>query len=117
MTNFAAIVRRLWPHARKLILRIGRWMLARLRAVGAQRLARAMEKRARGFQSRRLSAAKRRGDKVAIRFRTNQIRRWLKAVAWLRANAKRLNNKVADALNKLGLADRIPMTLPGMGRV
>jgi hypothetical protein len=112
----ASVVRALWPAARRILIKIGRWVIRRVRKVGAQRLAKAMRKRALGFQTVRLNAAKRRGDAFWAGFRRKQIRRWLNAAAWLRDNAWELNRAVVDGLDRLALADRIPMTLPGEGR-
>jgi hypothetical protein len=113
----AQIAKALWPAARKLAIALGRWFLRRLQGKGAQWLARRMEARAKGYQTRRLNAALRQGRKAAVRFRRKQIARWLKAVKWLRAKAKQINTKVADTLDSLGWEERIPMTLPGEGRL
>ena len=113
----AAIIAALWPAARKLAIALGRWFLVRLRGKGAQWLASRMEKRALGFQTNRLNAAIKSGRKVAARFRRAQINRWLKAVEWLRSKAKQINTTVADALNRLGWEQRIPLTVPGEGRL
>jgi hypothetical protein len=113
----ASIIAALWPLARKAVIQIGRWVLARVRCAGAQTIAARMERRARGYQTRRLEAAKRRGDKLAARFRTGQIKRWLAFAALLRQWATRINAAVADGLSRLAIADRIPVSFPGEGRV
>jgi len=107
----------LWPAARKIAVALGRWFLLRLRGKGAQWLATRMERRALGFQTRRLNAAVKYGRKAAAAFRRKQIARWLNAAKWLRSKAMQINTAVADTLNKLGWEKRIPLTVPGEGRI
>ena len=107
----------LWRTARPIVRLIGRWMLRRIRRGGAKRLATRMKKRALGYQTRRLNAAKRRGDTFWIRFRTRQIKRWLLAVEWLKANGKQLNGLAATGLDSLARKAGIPLTHPNEGRV
>lgn len=76
-----------------------------------------MEKRARGYQTRRMLAAHRRGARRIADRRGRQIGRWLNAAMWLRENAKQLGRGVGKALDALAWEDRIPMTLPGEGSV
>ncbi len=115
----AAIIQALWPAARRIMKLLGRWVIRRVRRHSAGWVAKRMEKRALGYQTRRMNAAKRKGDGwgAFVRFRKRQIARWLRAVAWLRANAKQLNGLAATELDNLARKAGIPLTRPNEGRV
>ncbi len=108
MTTFALVAAKLWPHLRKLIIRIGRWVIQRLRKWGAQSLAIYMRIRVEVFEGR-LGRARAKWRKKWLHGR---IRRWLKVADWLEHNAKKVNTKVADKLEVLAIADRIPVNSP-----
>ena len=106
--NVAAIVAGLWPAFRKIITDIGRWLVGRIRRHGAKKLAAYMELRIDVFEDR-LARARRPHRQKWLRGR---IRRWNNAIVWLEANAAKFNKSVADAIEKLAIADRIPMRAP-----
>ena len=98
----------MWPTARKILLAIGRWLVSKVRKFGAQKLAAYMELRVDVFEER-LGRARRNRRKKWLRGR---IRRWNAAIAWLRSNARKLNKKVADEIDKLAIGARIPTRVP-----
>lgn len=109
MTRFATIASQLWPALRRLILHLGRWVLGSLRRNGAQNLASYMRIRANDVFTARLKRARTKRRKKWLRGR---IRRWLLVSTWLEKHSKKISNKVADALEALGIADKIPMRSP-----
>jgi hypothetical protein len=110
--NAAALVKSLWPGLKKILTAIGRWVITRVRKVGAQKVAMWMLKRAEGYQTNRLKAAKARKDKLATRFRTNQISRWKRAAKWILEHAVDLSEAAALALERLAREADIPVTGP-----
>lgn len=90
---------------------IGRWVLPDLLEHGAASLAGYMRVRA-GVFRKRLQRAR---SKLRKRWLQGRIRRWLKAAAWLDANAKTKAKRAADALVKHGetLVRRIPESANG----
>jgi len=112
-TSIVALVRRLWPVLRKHLIKLGRWVIARVRRVGAQRVGHYLIERAEGAQARKLAKAIKNGwDLRAKRLRARQ-RRWCAAGRWLLKQADVLNTKVANALEKLAIGERIPETIRG----
>ncbi len=109
MNRFAKVAKALWPTLRRLILRIGRWVLRSLREHGVQALAGYMRIRANDVFKARLGRARAKWRKRWLRGR---IRRWLAVADWLEMHVKTINDEVADALEVLGIADKIPMCSP-----
>lgn len=112
MTNAALLATKLWPSFRKLLIRIGRWVLRQVRRHGAQDMAVYMRMRALGKFKERLERAVKRGWKRRARWLRGRIRRWLAMSAWLKRNAEKTNKRVVDRLDKLAIGDRIPKTSP-----
>jgi hypothetical protein len=89
-------------------LRIGRWLVQRLSARGATWMQHYMEGKVEDF-GRRLARAK---MKWRIQFLKGRIARWNRAIAWLKANAKRVTKQVADGAEKRLIAKKIPIVAP-----
>ena len=89
-----AIIAALWPPFRAILIAIGRWIIRRVRKVGAQRIGAYLLERATRFKS----AARQ--------------RRWNKAGKWLLLHAGKLNARAAAALEKLARGERIPVNSP-----
>jgi uncharacterized protein involved in exopolysaccharide biosynthesis len=107
------IVRRLWPTLRKHLIALGRWVISRVRVSGAQRIGYYLIERAQGAQARKLAKAIKNGwDKRADRLRARQ-QRWMRAGRWLLKKASEINKRVAGALEKLAIGERIPETIRG----
>jgi hypothetical protein len=111
MTNAAVIAATLWPVFRKLILRIGRWVIGRIRRWGSQKVAVYMRMRAEDVFEARLGRARAKWRKKWLRGR---IKRWVAIADWLedKENGKKVNTKVADALEDLAIGERIPKVAP-----
>ncbi|HWB76606.1 MAG TPA: hypothetical protein VG755_16690 [Nannocystaceae bacterium] len=89
-------------------LRIGRWLVRRLSARGALWLQHYMEGKVEDFE-RRLARARTERRK---RWLKGRISRWNRAIAWLKANAKKVTDTVIDAVDR-ELTDRgIAMVAP-----
>lgn len=98
------IVKALWPAMRRILIRLGRWVLDDLVDDGVRFVARYLLKRVRVF-SRRLGRAR---SRLRRRWLRRRIGRWRDASAWLTANASSLRGKALDLYSEL--AERIPQT-------
>ena len=100
----SGIARALWPALRRILIRLGRWVLDDLAEDGVVFVARYLLKRVQVF-ARRLKRAR---TKLRRRWLRGRIGRWRHASAWLTANASNLKGKALDAYAEL--AERIPRT-------
>lgn len=102
----AGIVRALWPALRRILIRIGRWVLDDLLEDGVRFVARYLRKRVKVFQ-RRLGRVKAKWRQRCLRRR---IRRYLGASAWLDEHAGSLSKRALRLVEPL--AEKIPETSP-----
>lgn len=102
--SYGGIARALWPALRRILIRLGRWVLDDLVEDGVRFVARYLLKRVRVF-ARRLGRAR---TKLRRRWLRGRIGRWRDASAWLTANASSLRGKALDLYSEL--AERIPQT-------
>lgn len=102
----AGIARALWPALRRILIRIGRWVLDDLLEDGVRFVGRYMLKRCKVFR-RRLERAR---TKIRRGWLRRRIVRWQKAAAWLFDNASALRKRSLEIYDRL--ATRIPETSP-----
>ena len=99
----------LWPSLRRVLVRVGRWLIRRVVNHGVERVLGFMQVRIETFRGRRERARSPR----RTRWLTGRIRRWTQAMAWLRARASQLQAKVAAELDAMAESARLPWDADG----
>jgi hypothetical protein len=98
---------RLWSGLKRILIRIGRWVLDELIDEGVDRLVSYMRKRVKVFRWRLRNRAR---AEWRISFLRGKISRWNAAIRWLQRRAKQLAGKVLDWLQ--GMAEGLPYHSP-----
>lgn len=89
----SAILLALWPSVRRILGRLGRWVIALVARKGVQGVATYLEMRTEVFASRRRKAR----AKLRRRWLAGRIQRWRAAARWLRSEeGGRFRGKVVE---------------------
>lgn len=108
-----AILQAIWPGLRRVLLRIGRWLLRTIADEGLRGLISYMRQRVRVFQARLKRVLGRKHSKWRPKWLRGRIARWRNAITWLGSKrAAKLKGRVLEAAEKM--AERlIPEEAPG----
>jgi hypothetical protein len=97
-----AILQAIWPGLRRVLLRIGRWLLRTIADEGLRWLISYMRQRVRVFQARLKRVLARRHSKWRPKWLRGRIRRWRNAISWLKSKrAAKLKGRVLDAAQRM----------------
>lgn len=108
----AAILKAIWPGLRRVLLRIGRWLLNALADEGLRGLVSYMRQRVKVFRRRLAKILKRRHSKWRPKWLRGRIARWLGAIRWLQGKrAAKLKGRVLDYAQRFA-EDTIPEDAP-----